>query len=84
MARTHRYSATVDWTGNRDVGTLGAQAYSRDHDIRVPGKPMIRGSSDPGFWGTRPVTTPRISWLPPSRPATCCGTCTCARWRASW
>lgn len=48
---THRYALTVDWTGNLGAGTQSYRAYSRDHVIRVPGKPPIDGSSDPSFRG---------------------------------
>ncbi|MBP2293438.1 OsmC family protein [Azospirillum rugosum] len=50
-AHDHRYSATVTWTGNQGTGTSGYKAYSRDHDIAIPGKPAIAGSSDPAFRG---------------------------------
>ncbi|MCW2237265.1 OsmC family protein [Azospirillum canadense] len=50
-AHDHRYSATVTWTGNQGSGTSGYKAYSRDHDIAIPGKPVIAGSSDPAFRG---------------------------------
>ncbi|MGQ9369506.1 OsmC family protein [Azospirillum sp. ST 5-10] len=49
--RTHRYQATVTWTGNRGEGTAAYRAYGRDHDIAVPGKPLIAGSADPAFRG---------------------------------
>ena len=51
MAREHTYSATVTWTGNSGAGTAGYKAYTRDHDIGCPGKPLIRGSADPAFRG---------------------------------
>ncbi len=47
----HRYSATVTWTGNQGTGTSSYKTYSRDHDIAVPGKPVIAGSSDPAYRG---------------------------------
>lgn len=49
--REHQYSTTVTWTGNQGTGTSGYKAYSRDHEIAVPGKPPILGSSDPAFRG---------------------------------
>jgi organic hydroperoxide reductase OsmC/OhrA len=49
--REHRYSITVDWSGNLGSGTSGYNDYSRDHDIAATGKPHIRGSSDPAFRG---------------------------------
>ena len=51
MTREHTYSATVTWTGNSGQGTAGYKAYTRDHDIACPGKPVIRGSADPAYRG---------------------------------
>ncbi len=47
----HTYEATVRWTGAGTLGTSSYTAYSRDHEILVPGKPPLLGSSDPGFRG---------------------------------
>jgi organic hydroperoxide reductase OsmC/OhrA len=49
--KTHRYTVTVTWTGNRGTGTSDYRAYGRDHEIAAAGKPMIPGSSDPAFRG---------------------------------
>ena len=49
--RTHTYRLKLDWTGNLGSGTSGYRAYTRDHDLAVPGKPTIPGSSDPAFRG---------------------------------
>jgi len=51
MAKLHNYAATVRWTGNKGTGTSAYRAYSRDHEIRSPGKPAIAASSDPAFHG---------------------------------
>jgi organic hydroperoxide reductase OsmC/OhrA len=47
----HKYSVSVQWTGNRGTGTSGYRDYGRDHVIRAGGKPDIAGSSDPAFRG---------------------------------
>jgi Predicted redox protein, regulator of disulfide bond formation len=47
----HRYRVEMTWTGNLGSGTQSYRGYSRDHEIRIPGKPMIAGSSDPAFRG---------------------------------
>ena len=49
--RDHAYTVTVTWTGNTGQGTAAYQAYQRAHDIEIPGKPPIPGSSDPAFRG---------------------------------
>ncbi|MBV8174651.1 MAG: OsmC family protein [Verrucomicrobia bacterium] len=51
MSREHNYRVNVIWTGNTGSGTSGYQAYKRDHEISVVGKPPIPGSSDPKFRG---------------------------------
>jgi len=51
MAGTHRYTATVEWTGNTGDGTRTYRSYERAHVISVAGKPPIPGSSDPAFRG---------------------------------
>ena len=49
----HHYSLTVQWTGNLGNGTSSYRGYSRDHDIRIPGLPVLPGSADPTFHGDR-------------------------------
>jgi len=51
MNRPHRYRVDVVWTGNRGSGTDGYRNYSRNHVIRIPGKPELAGSADPTFRG---------------------------------
>jgi organic hydroperoxide reductase OsmC/OhrA len=53
MAGTHphRYRVEVEWTGNSGTGTSDYRSYGRDHEIRIAGKPVLAGSSDPGFRG---------------------------------
>jgi len=51
MAREHRYTTTLTWTGNAGSGTSTYRAYERGHEIVVEGKPAIPGSSDPHFRG---------------------------------
>jgi organic hydroperoxide reductase OsmC/OhrA len=53
MAGLHSYELALTWTGNTGSGTSGYRAYSRDHEIRAPGKPVIVGSSDPAFRGDK-------------------------------
>lgn len=58
MARIHRYTLTLDWTGNRGSGTSGYKDYGRDHSLTAPGKPPITGSSDPAFLGDAAAWNP--------------------------
>jgi organic hydroperoxide reductase OsmC/OhrA len=51
--RQHTYHVTVEWTGNRGVGTSSYTAYGRDHTISSGTKQPINGSSDPAFRGDR-------------------------------
>lgn len=49
--KTHRYTLSIRWTGNKGPGTVSYRGYSRDHVIAAQGKPDIQGSSDPAFLG---------------------------------
>jgi organic hydroperoxide reductase OsmC/OhrA len=52
MNRNRCYRVTVKWTGNTGVGTSDYRAYARTYEISAGGeKPLIPGSSDPGFRG---------------------------------
>jgi organic hydroperoxide reductase OsmC/OhrA len=52
MEKEHNYSVAMVWTGNLGAGTESYRAYSRDHVLRVGGKPEIPSSSDPSFRGS--------------------------------
>ena len=52
-SQDHAYTVTVTWTGNTGTGTSAYRDYERAHDIEIPGKATIRGSSDPAFRGDR-------------------------------
>ena len=52
MNKEHHYRISVTWTGNKGQGTSGYTAYSRDHLIRVSGKPDIPATSDTAFRGS--------------------------------
>jgi len=49
--RCHSYDVSVQWTGNRGLGTRGYASYGRDHEVAAAAAPMIPGSSDPAFRG---------------------------------
>ncbi|MEP2024883.1 MAG: OsmC family protein [Reichenbachiella sp.] len=51
MAKIHSYQSSLIWTGNRGEGTKNYKSYDRSYNIRVEGKPVIAGSSDPAFMG---------------------------------
>lgn len=49
----HRYQLAVQWTGNLGEGTSSYRGYSRDHDVIIPGLPVLKGSADATFHGDR-------------------------------
>lgn len=51
MAKQHHYQLTTVWTGNLGQHTQDYRAYSRNHDYRIDGKPVLAASSDPAFRG---------------------------------
>lgn len=46
MGALYTYDVTVDWTGADERGTESYTAYSRDHELRVDGKPTLLATSD--------------------------------------
>lgn len=51
MPGTHRYATELTWTGNTGSGTATYRSYRRTCEVRVEGKPVLAGSSDPHFRG---------------------------------
>jgi organic hydroperoxide reductase OsmC/OhrA len=51
MTATHEYMSSIEWTGNRGVGTRSYRAYDRTWEIRTPGKATIQCSNDPVLGG---------------------------------
>lgn len=51
MGKEHRYRVSLEWTGNEGSGTASYRGYSRAHELRAEGRPIIPGSSDPAFRG---------------------------------
>jgi organic hydroperoxide reductase OsmC/OhrA len=51
MAREHRYTVSLEWTGNEGNGTSSYRAYGRSYRLSAEGKADILGSSDPHFRG---------------------------------
>ena len=51
QSNEHKYSSTLEWTGNLGTGTSSYTSYSRDYKIVIPEKPPLLGSSDPQFRG---------------------------------
>ncbi|MBE9046614.1 OsmC family protein [Pleurocapsales cyanobacterium LEGE 10410] len=49
--KEHSYQTSLHWTGNKGQGTKNYRAYDRAYEIKVRGKPIILGSSDPAFRG---------------------------------
>ena len=49
----HRYTLSLEWTGNRGEGTARYRGYGRDHVIRAAGLPDLPGTADPTFHGDR-------------------------------
>ena len=53
MGPLHTYSATITWTGAGQAGTASYTSYSRNHEVALPGKPVLLGTADPAFRGQR-------------------------------
>ncbi|WP_345215749.1 OsmC family peroxiredoxin [Georgenia halophila] len=46
MGALQTYNVNVDWTGADERGTASYTSYSRDHEVRVEGKPTLLATSD--------------------------------------
>jgi organic hydroperoxide reductase OsmC/OhrA len=55
---THHYALTLEWTGNLGAGTSTYEGYSREHVVRIAGKPDLRGTADPLFRGDPTLHNP--------------------------
>lgn len=55
---THNYHATLVWTGARQGPTTSYEAYSREHELRIGDKPVLRSSADPHFRGDAALYNP--------------------------
>lgn len=58
MEKTHNYSLTIKWTGNKGTGTSNYTAYGRSHTIAAVNKPDLLCSSEPVFRGDKSKYNP--------------------------
>jgi organic hydroperoxide reductase OsmC/OhrA len=61
--KQHLYQAKITWRGNLGSGTSGYRDYSRDHEIEVNDKVVIKASSDPSFRGNPDLHNPEEMFL---------------------
>lgn len=52
------FTTRIRWTGNTGQGTAHYRAYTRDWEVAVPGKPVIRCSNDPAIGGDPSLMNP--------------------------
>ncbi|HRH71232.1 MAG TPA: OsmC family protein [Flavobacteriales bacterium] len=57
-AGTHPYSLELEWRGDLGQGTSTYEGYSREHVIRIPGKPDLIATADPMFRGDASLHNP--------------------------
>ncbi len=58
MKKEHVYKATTQWHGNLGTGTSGVRQYSRDHKVRIEGKPDLELTTDNPVVGDRSKLNP--------------------------
>lgn len=52
LHKTHEFTTTLRWTGNKGTGTSGYREYGREHELSSPGKTVtIPASASPVFRG---------------------------------
>ncbi|MBK6627983.1 MAG: OsmC family protein [Flavobacteriales bacterium] len=54
----HHYALDLEWLGNTGQGTRTYEGYSREHVVRIAGKPDLRGTADPMFRGDAALHNP--------------------------
>lgn len=54
----HNYALDLDWAGNLGQGTSAYEGYSREHRIRIAGKPDLIATADPMFRGDAALHNP--------------------------
>jgi organic hydroperoxide reductase OsmC/OhrA len=50
-SKSHHYLTTLNWNATPESQTLNYQSFSRNHVIRLEGKPDVLMSADPAFRG---------------------------------
>jgi organic hydroperoxide reductase OsmC/OhrA len=63
MKDRHIYSLDLEWLGNLGQGTSSYEAYSREHHIRIEGKPDLIATADPLFRGDASIHNPEDQLL---------------------
>lgn len=51
VLQAHRFQSTVEWTGATQGPTRDIKTYSRELEVRLPGKVPIAGSAAPQYLG---------------------------------
>jgi organic hydroperoxide reductase OsmC/OhrA len=62
-SNTHHYDLHLVWQGNLGTGTATYEGYSREHTIRITGKPDLLVSADPAFRGDPALHNPEDQLL---------------------
>lgn len=60
MVTTHTYEPEIIWTGGSGGGTSAADAYDREHVVRLPGAHDIMASADVAFRGRPERWNPEV------------------------
>ena len=55
---THAYHLELEWRGNIGQGTSTYEGYSREHILRIAGKPDLIATADPLFRGDATLHNP--------------------------
>jgi organic hydroperoxide reductase OsmC/OhrA len=63
MSKSHLYKTKITWIGNLGTGTSGYSDYTREHEIEIGSKAIIKASSDPSFRGNQELHNPEELFL---------------------
>ncbi len=58
MSHEHHFACRLNWTGAKNGGTISYDAYSREHEIALENKPILKGSAAVPFRGDASLYNP--------------------------
>ncbi|MDI1354520.1 MAG: OsmC family protein [bacterium] len=56
--KTHHYSLSTQWTGNKGAGTKNVKTYDRSHTVSISGKPELHLTTDNAAVGDKTKLNP--------------------------
>lgn len=58
MSHEHHFACRLNWTGAKNGGTTSYDSYSREYEIALENKPILRGTAAVAFGGDASLYNP--------------------------